>query len=93
MCIRDRLRTRQKETASKKQKQQLQEAIVAIENAHPRRPRAAYFGEMVQMDASVHLWFGEKKTNLHIAVDDSTGQMCIRDSGSTSVQLFYLSPP
>ena len=79
----DQLRARQKETASKKQKQQLQEAIVAIENAHPRRPlvaienahprrpRAAYFGEMVQMDASVHLWFGEKKTNLHIAVDRS----------------------
>lgn len=71
----DQLRARQKETVSKKQKQQLQEAIVAIENAHPRRPRAAYFGEMVQMDASVHLWFGEKKTNLHIAVDDSTGQI------------------
>lgn len=35
----DQLRARQKETASKKQKQQLQEAIVAIENAHPRRPR------------------------------------------------------
>lgn len=25
------------------------------------------------MDASEHLWFGDKKTQLHIAVDDSTG--------------------
>ncbi|MFV3011075.1 hypothetical protein ACLD43_01145 [Clostridium botulinum] len=27
------------------------------------------------MDASVHLWFGDKKTQLHIAVDDATGSI------------------
>ena len=48
-------------------------AIVAIEDAHPRRPRCAYAGEMVQMDASVHHWFGSGKSQLHIAVDDATG--------------------
>ena len=47
--------------------------IVAIEDAHPRRPRCAYFGEMIQMDASLHLWYGDKKSQLHIAIDDSTG--------------------
>ena len=28
---------------------------------------------MLQMDASVHFWFGEGKSQLHIAVDDATG--------------------
>ena len=27
------------------------------------------------MDASVHLWFGDSKTQLHIAVDDATGKI------------------
>ena len=30
---------------------------------------------MLQMEASLHLWFGESKTQLHIAVDDATGQI------------------
>lgn len=47
--------------------------IIALEDAHPRRPRCAYFGEMLQMDASLHLWFGSTKSQLHIAIDDSTG--------------------
>lgn len=48
-------------------------AIVAIEDAHPRHPRRAYSGEMIQMDASLHYWFGDGKCQLHIAVDDATG--------------------
>lgn len=40
---------------------------------HPRRPRNAYFGEMIQMDASLEVWFGSTKTQLHLAVDDATG--------------------
>lgn len=48
-------------------------AIIAIEDAHPRRPRSAYAGEMLQMDASLHSWFGKEKSQLHIAVDDATG--------------------
>src|SRR5699024_2153967 len=31
------------------------------------------FGELLQMDASVHLWFGEEKHHLHLAIDDATG--------------------
>jgi hypothetical protein len=30
---------------------------------------------MLQMDASLHLWFGESKTQLHIGVDDAVGQI------------------
>lgn len=69
------LRESQKNTKSKKEKEELQTAIVETENAHPRRPRAASFGEMVQMDASLHHWFGTDKTQLHIAIDDCTGQL------------------
>ena len=67
------LRSQQKEASSKKKQEELQTALFTVETPHSRRPRCAYFGEMLQMDASVHLWFGEAKTNLHIAIDDSTG--------------------
>lgn len=40
---------------------------------HSSRPRRELFGELIQMDASVHLWFGTKKAYLHAAIDDSTG--------------------
>lgn len=69
------LRELQKESNSKKKAIDIQTSIVAIENAHSRRSRCAYFGEMIQMDASLHLWFGQTKSQLHIAIDDSTGQI------------------
>lgn len=47
--------------------------IQDVSNPHPRKPRAKYFGELIQMDASFHLWFGEKKVYLHLAIDDATG--------------------
>ena len=48
-------------------------SIVAIEDSHPRQPRCIYFGEELQMDACIHLWFGNTKTALHAAIDDATG--------------------
>ena len=64
----------QKEKAkSKKEVAKLQASIVAIEDSHPRQPRCIYFGEEVQTDACIHLWFGNTKTALHAAIDDSTG--------------------
>lgn len=42
-------------------------------DAHPRRSRSANFGELVQMDASEYIWFGEKKCHLNVAIDDATG--------------------
>jgi transposase len=69
------LRDKQKKTTSKKEKDNIQASIVAIEDSHSRRPRCAYFGEMLQMDASVHEWFGGVKTQLHIAIDDSTSNI------------------
>lgn len=42
-------------------------------NSHPRVPRAKYFGEVLQMDASQHIWFNDMMTFLHGAIDDATG--------------------
>jgi len=46
--------------------------IIPNSLAHPRKPRAKYFGEQIQMDASDHRWINDEKWHLHIAVDDST---------------------
>ncbi len=42
---------------------------------HPSRPRKERFGEMLQIDASLHAWFGDgfPKATLHGAIDDATG--------------------
>lgn len=72
-AVKKELKALQSETKSKKKIAALQSSILALEDSHPRRPRCAYFGEMLQMDASLHLWFGDTKTQLHIAVDDATG--------------------
>ena len=42
-------------------------------DAHPRRSRSAYLGELIQMDASEHIWFGDTKCHLHLAIDDAAG--------------------
>lgn len=70
-----KLKQQQKQAKSKKEIEEIQTALVTIEEAHSRRPRCAYFGEMLQMDASLHHWFGNKKSQLHIAIDDSTGKI------------------
>lgn len=44
-----------------------------LATSHPRKPRAKYCGEIVQMDASIYIWFGDIKLYLHIAIDDATG--------------------
>ena len=45
---------------------------VALEDSHPRQEKPKYFGEVTQMDGSIHLWFGNKKTCLHLATDETT---------------------
>lgn len=72
-ALKKELTALQSKTKSKKKVAELQSSILNLEDSHPRRPRCAYFGEMLQMDASLHLWFGDSKTQLHIAVDDATG--------------------
>ena len=45
------------------------------ENIHPLRERRKHLGELIQIDASIHNWFGDDlpKAALHGAVDDATG--------------------
>ena len=45
---------------------------VALEDSHPRGEKPKYFGEIIEQDGSIHLWFGETKTCLHLAIDKAT---------------------
>lgn len=46
---------------------------VELETSHPRQEKPKNFGEVIEMDGSIHLWFGPFKTCLHLAVDLCTG--------------------
>ena len=73
--VRKELKLMKSRTNSKKKQATIQASILDLSEAHPRRPRCAFFGEMIQMDASEYVWFGDTKAHLHIAVDDSTGTL------------------
>lgn len=42
---------------------------------HPLRKRRGAFGELVQMDASMHNWFSDVICHLHLAIDDATSHV------------------
>jgi transposase len=68
-----RLQKTLKEVKKPKEVEKIQAKIIETDDPHPRRPRSSRFGEMIQMDASLHLWFGDSKATLHLAIDDATG--------------------
>lgn len=45
---------------------------VEIEDSHPRGEKPKYFGEIIEMDGSIHQWFGTTKCCLHLAADKAT---------------------
>ena len=45
---------------------------IALKDSHPRGEKPKYFGEVIEQDGSIHLWFGAKKTCLHLAIDKAT---------------------
>ena len=45
---------------------------VALGDSHPRAKKPKYFGEVIEQDGSIHMWFGSIKTCLHLAIDKST---------------------
>lgn len=45
---------------------------MALEDSHPGGEKPKYFGEVTEMDGSIHLWFGDKKSCLHLAADETT---------------------
>ncbi|MFR7563937.1 ISNCY family transposase [Faecalibacillus intestinalis] len=73
--IKKLLNAKKEKAKSKKEIAKLQSQIVALEDAHPRQPRCINFGEEIQTDACIHLWFGKTKTALHAAIDDATGHV------------------
>ena len=45
---------------------------IALEDSHPRGEKPKYFGEVIEQDGSIHMWFGGVKTCLHLAIDKAT---------------------
>ena len=45
---------------------------IALEDSHPRGEKPKYFGEIIEQDGSIHKWFGDVKTCLHLAIDKAT---------------------
>ena len=71
--IKKELLIKKENASSKKEADAIQTNLVAVEDAHSRRPRCAYFGEMQQMDASPYEWVPGQTWHLHLAIDDATG--------------------
>ena len=71
--IKKELLIKKENASSKKEADAIQAHLVAVEDAHSRRPRCAYFGEMQQMDASPYEWVPGQTWHLHLAIDDATG--------------------
>lgn len=63
--------------------------ILELEDSHPRLPRSKYFGEKMQMDASEFVWFGDKKTTLHGAIDDATGRIKLYFDRQETLKGYY----
>ena len=45
---------------------------IELEDSHPRGEKPKYFGELIEQDGSIHQWFGNIKTCLHLAIDKAT---------------------
>ncbi len=45
---------------------------ISLEDSHPRGEKPKYFGEIIEQDGSIHNWFGDYKTCLHLAIDKAT---------------------
>ena len=73
--IKEQLKAEKNSAKTKKEADKIQTNLVAVEDAHSRRPRAAYFGELQQMDATPHEWVPGQIWHLHLAIDDSTGRI------------------
>ena len=73
--IKDQLQVEKDKAETKKEADRIQTNLVAVEDAHSRRPRVAYFGELEQMDATPYEWVPGQIWHLHLAIDDATGKI------------------
>lgn len=76
-ALKKKLKTKLDETKSIKLSNEIKECINEIDekDAHPRRPRCKYEGEMIQMDASSFNWISDEIWHLHLAIDDASGKV------------------
>ena len=73
--IKEQLKADKKAAKTQKEADRIQINLVALEDAHSRRPRAAYFGELQQLDATPHEWIPGQIWHLHLAIDDAAGRI------------------
>ena len=75
--LKQHLKVKMNSSKSKKVKNEIKESITLIDehDAHPRRPRSKYAGEMIQMDASSYNWIENEIWHLHVAIDDADGKV------------------
>lgn len=71
--VRKELEAKKEDAPTQRMKDAIQASLVAVEDAHSRRPRCAYFGEMEQMDATPYEWAKGQTWHLHLAIDDALG--------------------
>lgn len=69
------LKTLKQAAKTQKEVDFIQTNLVAVEDAHSRRPRATYMGELIQMDATPFEWIPGIIWHLHLAIDDATGSV------------------
>ena len=76
-ALKKKLKERMNDTASEKVRNEIKESINILDeqDAHPRRPRSKYAGEMIQMDASSFHWIEGEVWHLHVAIDDADGKV------------------
>lgn len=74
-ALKEKLQAEMRTASTKKSRSDAAHKMLLADDPHPRRPRCQFAGEMIQMDASLHPWFGGAKTTLHAAIDDATGMI------------------
>lgn len=73
--VKRELKKKKDAATDRKEQDKIQSNLVAIEDAHSRRPRCAYFGELQQMDATPYEWVPGQIWHLHLAIDDASGRI------------------
>lgn len=59
-------------TMSEEQIESIISHEISLEDSHPRLEKPKYFGEVIEQDGSIHKWFGDNKSCLHLAIDKAT---------------------
>lgn len=49
--------------------------MMNLSDSHPRQEKPKYFGEVIEMDGSIHNWFGEDNHCLHLPIDLCTSRI------------------